>query len=230
MAFWLWIALAAVIVLVAGVLLSRIRFRVRYSRSGRLDQLVIVIRALHGLFQYKMLMPSFMIRGWNVVYREHGEGGLAGRSKAANNKIRIGRRTLRRRSRAYRSMLSSTRSFRRWARSSLKKVECTRWRLDFSVGTGDAATTAVAAGLLWAISGVASGAAGQFITFRTSPRGEVSPNYSSPEFTAVWEADFQVRVFVALWAGIRLGANTVHIRRAVRAWRSLMTPPKESLG
>ncbi|TVY04527.1 DUF2953 domain-containing protein [Cohnella terricola] len=228
MAFWLWIALAVVILLVAGALLSRIRFRVRYSRSGRLDQLVIVIRALHGLFQYQIEMPSVVIRGWNVVYRERKEGGLAGHGNAAKNKRRIGRGTLRRHSRAYRSLLSSTRSFRRWARSSLKKVECTRWRLDFRVGTGDAATTAVMAGLLWAVSGVASGAAGQFITFRTSPCGEVSPNYSSLEFTAVWEADFQIRLFAVIWAGIRLGSNTVHIRRAIRAWRSLTTPPKEA--
>ncbi|WP_182300566.1 DUF2953 domain-containing protein [Cohnella cholangitidis] len=228
MAFWLWIVLALVIVGLAAALVSRIRVRVRYSRSGRLDQLVVVIQALYGLFQYQVILPSIVIRGLNVVYRERKDGNLPGSKKKQKKRI-IGRGTIIRYARAYRTILLSTKKFKRWARYSLKKIECTRWRLDFRVGTGDAASTAVITGLLWAISGCASGAAGQLLSLKTSPKSEVAPNYSSVEFSIVWEADFRIRLSVALWAILKLGTSTVRIGRAVRAWRSWLSGPPESV-
>jgi hypothetical protein len=111
----------------------------------------------------------------------------------------------------------------------MKKVECTRWRLDFRAGTGEAASTAVVTGLLWAITGFASGAAGQLITLKTSPHGNVVPNYATTEFSVVWEADFRIRVSTALAAGIKLGKNTIHLRKALRAWRIFISGPNETL-
>ncbi|TFE29947.1 DUF2953 domain-containing protein [Cohnella luojiensis] len=231
MAFWLWIVLAVVLVGIVAALFSRVRFRVRYSRSGRLDQLVIVIQALYGLFHYQIILPSIVIRGWSIVYRDKREGGLSGigTDDQKQNKRKISKGSLLRNARSYRTILFSTKKFRRWARRTMKKVECTRWRLDFRVGTGDAATTAVVSGLLWAVMGCASGAAGQFITLKTSPHGHVMPNYVTTEFSVVWEADFRIRVSSALAAGIKLGTKTIYLRKAIRAWRILISAPKETL-
>ncbi|PRX73828.1 Protein of unknown function (DUF2953) [Cohnella sp. SGD-V74] len=229
MAFWLWIALAVAAAAIVAAMFSQIKVRVRYSRSGKLDQLVVIVQALFGLFRYQILLPSIVIRGWNVVYREQREGGLPGKEKDAKAKRMLGRRTVRRYIRAYRTVLVSTKQFKRWARTTLKKVECTRWRLDFRVGTGDAASTAVLTGLLWAVSGCATGVADRLISLRASPHGEVTPNYSSPEFTVVWEADFRIRLGTAVAAFFKLGISTVRIGRAIRAWRSWLTPPSEGL-
>lgn len=229
MAFWLWIASAVAAAVIAGALLSQIRIRVRYSRSGRLDQLVIVIRALHGLFRYQVVLPSIAVRGWSIVYREKAKGGFTGKSK--QDEIKFGYRSALRMARAYRSIMVSTNHFRSWAKRSLKKVECTRWRLDVRVGTGDAATTAVAAGLLWGASGCATGIASNLFSFRASARGEVEPNYTEPEFTLVWEADFRIRFGALVWSMLKLGTRTIRIGKAVRAWRAWLSPsPNESLG
>ncbi|WP_239614075.1 DUF2953 domain-containing protein [Cohnella mopanensis] len=228
MAFWLWIVLAIVIAGLVAALFSRIRVRVRYSRSGRLDQLVVVIQALYGLFHYQVNLPSIVIRGWNVVYKEHREGNILG-PKRNNKKRIIGRLTIVRYMKAYRTILLSTTKFRRWARQTMKKIECTRWRLDFRVGTGDAASTATMTGLLWAVSGCASGAAAQLISLKTSPQGDIAPNYSSTEFTVVWEADFRIRLSAALWAVVKLGTSTIRIGKAIRAWRNWLSGPPESV-
>jgi hypothetical protein len=225
MAFWLWIVFVVVIVGIVGVLLSRIRLRVRYSRSGKLDQLVVIVQALYGLFHYQVNIPSIVIRGWNVVYREKKAGDLIENNKP--KKRMIGKGTVRRYAEGYRTILQSTKQFRRWVRQSLKKVECTRWRLDFRVGTGDAASTAIVTGLLWAVSSCASGAAGQYITLKTSPQSEIAPNYSEIEFTVVWEADFRIRVGTIFVSFIELGTKTIHLARAMRAWRNLLVPPKQ---
>jgi hypothetical protein len=227
MAFWLWLALAIVVLIIVALLLSRIRVRVRYSRSGQLDQLVFVIQAAYGLFHYQIIMPSIVIRGLSVVYGEKRMGGVPGSQIKEQKKRKIGRRTIRRYAKAYHSILKTTRQFKRWAREFLKKVECTRWRLDFRVGTGDAATTAVVTGLLWAVSGCASGVAGQFITLKTSPQGEITPNYSATEFTVVWEADFRIRFGTAIVSLLKLGVKTVQLRVAMRAWRNLISSPKQ---
>ncbi|MFC4599126.1 DUF2953 domain-containing protein [Cohnella hongkongensis] len=229
MAFWHWIASAVVAAALAAAWMSRVKIRIRYSRSGRLDQLVIIVRALFGLFHYQILMPSIFIRSWNVVYRERREGGLAGREKSNRFSRSLGRRTVRRYIRAYKSVLGSTKRFKQWARRTLKKVECTRWRLDFRVGTGDAASTAVASGLLWTVSGCATGMASHWISFRTSPHGEVKPNYSDSEFTAVWEADFRIRLGTLIWAMLKLGTRTIRIGKAIKAWRSWLAPPNEGV-
>jgi hypothetical protein len=229
MAFWLWIVLAIVIVCLIAALFSRIRVRIRYSRSGRLDQLVVVVKAVYGLVNYQIILPSIFIRDWSVVFREKREGGLTGKGNKKQKKRRIGRGTLKRYARAYRTILLSTKKFRKWARVSMKKIECTRWRLDFRVGTGDAASTAVITGLLWAVSGCATGAASQFITLKTSPHSQVAPNYSSTEFTVVWEADFRIRLSTALRAILQLGTKTIRLRKSIRAWRAWLSGPEESL-
>ncbi|BBI33150.1 DUF2953 domain-containing protein [Cohnella abietis] len=228
MAFWHWIILAVICVGVVGALFSPIRIRVRYSRSGQLDQLVIVIRALYGLYHYQILLPSIVIKGWNVIYRERRAGGLTGNSKRKPTRRKIGKGTVVRYMRAYRALLQSTKNFKIWARHSLKKLECTRWRLDFRVGTGDAASTAVITGLLWAVSGCASGVAGQLVRLNTSPQGQITPNYSGVEFTVVWEADFRIRLGTLLWIIAKLGKDTIRVGKAIRAWRHWLTGPKEA--
>jgi hypothetical protein len=227
MAFWLWTVLAIVVVVIVMALLSRIRIRLRYSRSGQLDQLIVVFQAVYGLFHYQIIMPTISIRGWNLVYRDKRVGGLTGNTNEKQKKRMIGIGTIRRKLKAYRTIVQSTRQFKRWVRQFLKKVECTRWRLDFRVGTGDAAETAVVTGLLWAVSGCASGVAGQLVTLKTSPHGYVTPNYSKTEFTVVWEADFRIRLGTALWSFIKLGSNTAHLSKTIRVWRSLLSKPKQ---
>ncbi|WP_158602178.1 DUF2953 domain-containing protein [Cohnella endophytica] len=226
MAFWLWSILAVLIIGIAGALFSRIRVRVRYSRSGKLDQLVIVVQGFYGLFHHQILVPSIVFRDWGVAYSAKREGSLAG--QPGQKKRIIGKGTITRNVKAYRSIMRSTNKFRKWARQSLKKVECTRWRLDFKVGTGDAASTAFVTGLLWAASGCASGAVGQFLTLKTSPHGSVVPNYSAKEFTIVWEADFRIRLGTALASFFKLGRRTIRLGKALRAWRSWSAGPRQA--
>ncbi|WP_027085006.1 DUF2953 domain-containing protein [Cohnella panacarvi] len=226
MAFWLWCAAFAVAFLLILAMASRIRIRVRYSRSGKFDQLVVIVQALFGLVHYQLVLPSIMIRGLNVIYGEKKTGGV-GTSHEEEKKRMFGIRTFKRYWRSYRAIQFSTRKFAGWLRSTMKKVECTRWRLDFRVGTGDAAQTAVLTGLLWAVAGCASGAAGQFLKLSAMPQNRIEPNYSEPEFAAVWEADFQIRAFVVLWSMAKLGTRTVNLTKALRAWRATLAPPEQ---
>ncbi|MFC5403864.1 DUF2953 domain-containing protein [Cohnella soli] len=228
MAFWLLFACAVVIALIAIACVSRIRVRVRYSRIGELDQLVVIVQALYGIVSRQVVVPTLKLEKRGIVYAEKPKGEIAGSQGQQSAKKRMfGIGTLKRNRKALKTIMRSTTRFKRWAKYALKKIECTRWRLDFRVGTGDAVSTAIVVGLLWAVSGCATGAASHFLRLKTVPHGEVVPNYSTKEFAVVWEADFAIRMGSAFAAVMKLGFRTIRIGKAIRAWRTWMAPPEQ---
>lgn len=228
MAFWFWITLAILFLLIVAALVSRIRFRIRYSRSGRLDHLVVNIEALYGIFHYKIEIPSILIRSWNVIYRQERIGGYPGGTKFKEVKRPLGEGKLAHLFKVYRRIIRPKPAFRRTLMDSLKKVECTRWRLDWRVGTGDPALTGTTAGLLWGVSGCVVGVASQMITLRTSPQGRIEPNFFEEEFALVWESDYQIRLGTAMWSTMKLGTKAVQYGKSLRYWTSLLQGPAQA--
>jgi hypothetical protein len=230
MAFWIWLILALLVVLalIVAAMLSRIRIRVRYSHSGSADHLVIAVEALFGLFRYQIIIPSIIIRGWNVIYSEKTKSPLMGESELKSIKQPIGTGILARLIKVYRRVIRPRPSLRHTVMSSLKKMECTRWRLDFRVGTGNPALTGVTTGLLWAVSGCIVGVAGQLITLKTSPQGRIEPNYCGEEFAVVWETDYEIRLATAMWSTMKLGTKAVQMGKSLRYWIQLLQGPQQA--
>lgn len=223
MAFWFWPAIAAAAAAaLAAVLLSTVRIRVRYSHSGKFDQLIVIVKAVYGLIRLRMVIPEIMIRGWGVVYDQLNTK----MGKKSDNRTHLSLHSIRRYRKAYRSLELSTRQFRSWLRGTMKKVECTRWRMDVTIGTGDPALTGAAAGLFWTVLGCAVAATANFMKLRAHPHGEVKPVFTRPELTVVCEADFRIRLGTLAVAGIRLMTRTVSPAKAYRAWRALMAKPE----
>ncbi|WP_123040849.1 DUF2953 domain-containing protein [Cohnella candidum] len=216
MAFWYYvgIAVAAVLVLLA---LSSIRIRIRYSRSGELDQLIVIVRALYGLYRYRLIVPSIMIRGLNIAYEKKSSERIAGQPKLKMPRWRLGK-----------GLLKHWKELSPWLKDTLKKVNCTRFRLDFRVGTGDAASTAVVSGLLWSVLGCAVGAAGHLVQLKAEPHGAVEPVYHAKEFTVVWEADFQVRAGSFFMSILHLGFGSPRLRKSWRDWRNWLRGPQSA--
>lgn len=224
MAFWFWTAaVAAFLAAMAAAMLSPVRIRVRYARSGQFDRLNVVVRALFGLVCMRVSVPAIAVRSWSVIYKQSKKGTA---TKPSDGSFRLTGRSLRRYRDAYRALEGSTRGFRQWLFRTLRKVECTRWRMDLTVGTGDAALTAVAAGLLWTLLGCSAAATGRLLRLKTHPHGEVRPVFAGIEFTAVCEADLSVRLGTMLLAMIQLLTRVVNPIRAYRAWRSWTSEPE----
>lgn len=222
MAFWVWLSfLLALLLLITASLSSMIRIRIRYLRSGNKDRLVIIVHALFGLYHKEIVVPAIAFRDGMLIFRENQTGGMAGLGGKQNDgrSKRISWRTVRRYRRSYALLQRSIRQFSKWARHTMKDVDCTRWRMDFHIGTGDAAETAVVAGLLCAVSGCAAGIAGRWVKLHTMPQSRVTTNYVNREFAVVWEADFQMRTYRTTLAVLRLFTRTIKWKQALRAWR-----------
>lgn len=227
MAFWLWGAGASAVVAVL-LLMSRLTVRVRYSRSGRLDQLVVLVKGLYGLYRYRFVLPTIALEGPEIVFDKVQAGGLAGSDGEKKSRFALNRRTYAYYAGHLRELLASVRQFRGWLGRFARRIECTRWRLDFAVGTGDAAATATAAGLFWTISGMAAGLTGRFVRLAAVPDSRVKPNFAAPEFGIVWEADFRIRLGAICWSMLALLGRVRHLRIAVRACRQLAVGPRRT--
>lgn len=223
MAFWFWLAVAAAAAAAFLVaMLSSVRVRVRYSHSGKYDQLVVIVKALYGLIRFRAVVPSIIVRSCGIIYQQLNTG----LGKKEDDRKSFDRHSLRRYRRAFRSLELSTRSFRLWLYRTMKKVECTRWRMDITVGTGDAALTGAAAGLFWAILGCAISATDHFMKLRTHPHGEVKPIFAREEFTVVYEADFRITLGTLTLAGMKLMTRIVSPAKIYRAWRAWTATPE----
>ena len=205
MAFLLGALMAAAVLLMAAcVLASRIRLRVRLSAGAGFVRLALVGRALFGLARIRLEAVSRPAKG-RIRLRASGPGWKAERRIPSDGGRWIGADAVR-----------FVRKIRRhaewsympvWAFSMARAVTCTRWRTDFEIGTGDAASTGVAAGAAWTLLGMAAGAAGLLLRMDARPRAEVRPDFQAHRFSLVWEADFQLRLYSLLGALVRLGAR-----------------------
>jgi hypothetical protein len=190
MAFFVLVAVLAVFLLLAAVALaSRVFVRVRLAKSGTSDRLTVVGRALFGLVRFQLVIPSFKMRGLRLVYDVSVSVDVAGRSfrKLRRETGGSGTGTLR----LVRRLAAKRRQWK-WMMAVLRHVTCTRWRLEVGIGTGDAASTGVAAGLAWMLLGLAAGATSRLVRLATRPRGEVRPDFQREELSLIWEADFHI--------------------------------------
>lgn len=220
MAFFVLVAVLAVLLLLAAVALaSRVVVRVRLAKSGTSDRLTVVGRALFGLVRFQLVIPSFMICGLRLVYDVSVSVDVAGRSfrkwwrqtgGSETGPLRLVRR------------LAGKRRQWKWMMAVLRHVSCTRWRLEVGIGTGDAASTGVAAGVAWMLLGLAVGATSRLVRLEARPRGEVRPDFQGTAFSLVWEADFHIVLAVLAAALLRIAfrIGPVHLWRTWRRRRA----------
>jgi|GEM_PF-56259 len=209
MAFLLGVSLflTAVLLTAACVLFSHVRLRVRLAAGGGCVRLVLVGRALFGLARFRTEVTARPSKGIARLKIE-GFGRVSerrfpseGRGWTGASAARLARKVRRR--------FAGLPFLGSWSLSHLRHVVCTRWRTDLEIGTGDAASTGVAAGMGWAVLGLAAGAAGTLIRLDTRSHGGVRPVFHEPRFALVWEADFRIRLSALLGALVRLSVRNL---------------------
>ncbi len=86
----------------------------------------------------------------------------------------------------------------------LKKVSITRFEWHTRVGTGDAASTGIASGAIWALKGSAAGASSAYMSFNTKPVLSVTPFFQHRILQFQIDCMFQLRIGNAILAGIKI--------------------------
>ncbi|CAI6057399.1 DUF2953 domain-containing protein [Cohnella sp. JJ-181] len=227
MVFWYWIAAGCLLtVVVAAACLSFVRVRVRYSRSGKLDQLIVIVHVLYGLYRFKMEIPTIGLSRTGLTFHMKNQTDADGAENQTGRRPGklINMKSLGRLRLAAREMLVSVRRLKPWMLEGLRKIECTRYRLDIRIGTGDAASTGVATGVCWSVMGIAAGVLDRFVKLKTHPHGRVEPEFNRVDLNIVWEADFRIRAGTAAAHALRLLPRIKYgsaLRRAYKNWRAV---------
>lgn len=212
----LFVGLGIIVILVLlllATLLSRIQIRVRYAGSGAEDRLIIIIRALYGAYRKQITIPSIMTRGKQMLFEQTATVKSDVSDNASPRKRRAGKALFR-----HRSMKLSR------VRKLMKNIQCTRFRLDCRIGTGDAALTGIVSGMLWGLHSSVNALARQWLQMRTKPHGAVLPIYSGVEFSLVWETDCQIRVGTLVAALLFGGIRIASLHQSWNSWRLRLMP------
>jgi hypothetical protein len=86
----------------------------------------------------------------------------------------------------------------------LKSVKVKRFRWETTIGTGDAASTGWAAGMLWMLKGTVGGTLCHFFTATEKPEIAVKPDFQRFLLRTEAHCIFQIGVGQAILAGIKL--------------------------
>ncbi len=177
--------------LVAIFLLTNIYMEVTYKYSEKTRFCTIQIKALFGLIRYQKKFP-------------------AGKSGRPDEKLRTGGEHKDLNKDGLESLeqvevfLNYFVDFYRTIKKHVKKIRIPVLEWKSTIGTGHAASSAVAAGAGWALKGNVIGMISYYFTIVNTPVLEITPVFNRAVSETYFRCMFQVRAGYAILAGISL--------------------------
>lgn len=216
---WVWLSLGVIAAAVAAMLASMIRAEAVISRKGEDDEAIVRVSALGGLLRLKFEIPEIIAYGWHKMAVRH-ELVDVNRAKLLRGKLaRIGERIGGRSRARFRKLrrLADAADLRQWLKATLGRVHCREVRWSTEIGIGDAADTAFAAGLLWAVQSSLLGFALHHVKLEQMPVMTVTPLYGESRFSTCFRCKIRIRLVYALSAGLQLAIRMMKARGRIRS-------------
>ncbi|WP_337101737.1 DUF2953 domain-containing protein [Paenibacillus sp. YIM B09110] len=186
------------------VIASPVKVSGHFAKSGNNDDAEIAIKALFGLYRYRLKVPVIKYLGASIQLKEQVSSTNTGINtwKQFNEEINADdvARTMDR----FKNILEMTRNLTGWARQTLTKVKMTEWTWNTSVGTGDAMWTAMTTGFVWSVKTSLIGVLSQMVKLQADPKMTVTPIYQRPYFSTDWSCSAKMSFGNAVLAGMKL--------------------------
>ncbi|MFC4767307.1 DUF2953 domain-containing protein [Effusibacillus consociatus] len=217
---WWVTALIVMGVLFLFFCLLPVQIHIRYVRDGEKDELWIQLQTLFGIIKYTIEIPIVdlvMSKNKGVKVKAAAESGLGEKAKKRQPLITIAIEQFRRILRIGRQLQEHLHQFNHHVRKATKKFRIVKmsWQTEF--GTGDAAMTGTAAGLVWMIKGSVLGVLANFFSLRVKPNFAVCPNYHSLMLRTSLDCIIRFWVGQAIVAGIQMGIYM--LREGKKSWQ-----------
>lgn len=169
-----FIVLIILLLLFIILLFSTVHVSFLYTHKGDDDFLRIKV-SLWKVISYSVVVPEVKVNtSEKKIEAKKKSNGAAGVKK---KKTKITVQTIKESSRKYSRLLAHVTGFYRILRRFLKKVTISQIRWDSRFGLGDAALTAVASGMVWALKGNVLGMLSHFVSLKGVPSIQVIPVY-----------------------------------------------------
>jgi len=224
---WILIIIVFVLVLlVITVLLSKINMDIRLSKYGKNDEVVFNITMLYGLIRYHYDLPMLkfenMEKGLTVKVKKRKNVGM-GASRKEDSETQVNRRKIDFWMREVQEILEATESFKIWMKRTLSRLSIVKltWSTQFSIG--DAASTAIATGLVWSVKTFIIGWLSYQVRMRNHPQLVVVPVFEDhPQFSTEISCTAHITLGYALYAGLVLIVRVLKIKGGVKRWKALL--------
>lgn len=219
---WLGLSLVLIAAVIMIMLAGMIKAEVAVSRIGEEDEAQIRLSALGGLIRMKLEIPYVLSYGWHHIAARLELVDL-NRDKLLKEKRKLAKiGGLKGRSKRLRKLrkLAAAAHLGQWAKAALKRVHCSDVHWSTEIGTGEAADTAVAAGMIWALKGTLLGYALHFVKLEQQPVLTVTPLFGSMRFTTRFRCIIRMRLGHAIGAGLCLLVRIMKAKGGFKTWRS----------
>ncbi|MEC0232697.1 DUF2953 domain-containing protein [Paenibacillus alba] len=220
----LWIGLAVLIVIIAiiVVLISFIRGEFYFSRVRDNDTLSVEVRALFGIVRYRYVIPIIQFKGFAQGIMIKSEVVNKASTKLKDeSKDHITKDKVIAYYNEAKVLLENTLQLYSWLKQTLARVECTELKWITRVGVGDAPETAITTGAIWGIKSTLLGFTIRYVKLMTKPRVDVIPQYNQKQFSTEFRFAGRIRVWFALFAGVRLLVRAAKVKGGLRTWIQL---------
>lgn len=185
------IAIVLVLLLII-LLLTKIQVDCTYRFEGKEQQrTTILIKALFGLIRYKIEIPS---KNTKV---EKGKEELTIQSESGKEEELSVLKPVR-------WIMSHIHELYKLLTTYLKKVQIIHFEWKSAIGTGDAASSAIASGAAWAFKGNVIGVLSRYFSLKVYPNLQVTPVFNQIVSQTFLRCMIQIRIGNAILAGLKL--------------------------
>jgi len=190
-----------------------------FSRVKDNDRFFAEFKLLGGLFTKRLEVPFIQYQGiFAGIVVKMGTKGKQGQLENVQKQ----RFTPERISDLYqwsKQLLMHVREFTEWLRHTLTYVKCSEFRWETRLGVGDAAETALATGMLWAVKSTLFGYIFQYVHLRAKPKLTIQPQYNHMEFSTEFSCHARIRLGLLVFSMLVLGWRIIRSKGGLRAWK-----------
>lgn len=221
-----WLVLAAVaVVVLAAFFMSEIKVEASLKRKNDDDMIRISVVALYGLLRRQMVIPMLMWEGDGVKVKwkmeKGGEAAAEGQQAARPRTVNIDQKKVKRAYRNFVLLLEATFHLKKWMAATIRNVRCRELVWGTRIGLGDAAASAIAAGVIWSVKAPVIGWFTNLVRMQTMPQLSVVPQFNETNFETVFRGQFHIRVAAALVSLVYLVWRVLRVRGGIRRWWEL---------
>ncbi|MEX2462135.1 MAG: DUF2953 domain-containing protein [Paenibacillaceae bacterium] len=224
---WLGLVLFVVIVVV-WIGLSHLHIQLFFSRVKDNDYFFVHFKMLGGLITYRMDIPLVEYRGVfrGIIVKIRRSMRLPKNENQHKQKQQF---TPERISDIYhwgKHLLAHLMDFTVWLRHTLMHVKCSEFRWDTRLGIGDAAETALATGMLWAVKSTAFGYIFQYVHLQAKPKLSIQPQYNHPEFSTELSCRANIRIGYLFFSLLLLVWRIMKSKGGLKIWQRVLSRPQ----
>jgi len=217
-----WIAGVAVVLLVMLVS-SNVKIGFSFIREKDDDKIELDVRGMYGLVRKRVSVPVIKFNslregiGIKTEYVNKTDNRLI-----ADKDKKITKRTIKEAFDNIQELLSHCFHFHEWLLKTLRHVRCTKIYWKTRVGVGDAADTALTAGMVWGLKTSLLGFLFRFIKLDAAPELAVVPHFNEYKFFTEVTCLAKIRFYHILLAGLRLFWRIVKVKGGLKTWQRVL--------